>query len=227
MKVNLISVDMFQTLADIASLKYVIWERILGPDYTRDLADQYWRRASGFILAYLTDPGFEDFEPIQVVFEKSYTRLLAEIPHQFDPKTAAEIMRGHHPLCQLFDDAMPFFNEVSQVAPVCLSSDTDDLMMGPLTGMFPFDQVFTSEELKAYKVQNNRRFFQTILDFYGIPAHTVLHIGDSPSDVIGARQSGMKSCWINRDNREWTHDIGPDYTVRRLDEIIKIITDIQ
>ena len=40
----------------------------------------------------------------------------------------------------------------------------------------------------------------------------VLHVGDHiEADVAGAARAGLRSCWINRDGREWRHDdITPD-----------------
>lgn len=43
------------------------------------------------------------------------------------------------------------------------------------------------------------------------PAH-VLHVGDHiESDVAGAARAGLRSCWINREARTWSHpDVTPD-----------------
>lgn len=40
----------------------------------------------------------------------------------------------------------------------------------------------------------------------------VLHVGDHiEADVAGAARAGLRTCWINRDGREWKHDwITPD-----------------
>ncbi len=40
----------------------------------------------------------------------------------------------------------------------------------------------------------------------------VLHVGDDiEMDVVGAAQAGLRSCWINREQRRWPHaDLRPD-----------------
>ncbi|MEO8779523.1 MAG: HAD family hydrolase [Rhodanobacter sp.] len=40
--------------------------------------------------------------------------------------------------------------------------------------------------------------------------HEVLHVGDDPAmDVCGARAAGLRSAWINREQRPWPTDMGP------------------
>ena len=41
---------------------------------------------------------------------------------------------------------------------------------------------------------------------------TVLHVGDDiEMDVVGAHRAGLRSCWINREEREWPHrQLEPD-----------------
>jgi putative hydrolase of the HAD superfamily len=54
----------------------------------------------------------------------------------------------------------------------------------------------------------------------GCAPHEVLHIGDDPElDVLGARRAGLRSAWINREQRTWTHPEAPDVSVRDLSEL--------
>jgi HAD superfamily hydrolase (TIGR01549 family) len=45
-----------------------------------------------------------------------------------------------------------------------------------------------------------------------LPPAQVLHVGDDPElDVAGAHHAGLRSCWINRDDRAWPRtDLRPD-----------------
>lgn len=61
--------------------------------------------------------------------------------------------------------------------------------------------------------------FSELPDFYGVQPQNIVHIGDSPADVLGAKRCGIKACWINRDGAAWEHKVRPDMTVSRLDEI--------
>lgn len=46
----------------------------------------------------------------------------------------------------------------------------------------------------------------------GYAPDEVLHVGDDVEmDVLGAARAGLRSCWINRDNRQWPHPhVRPD-----------------
>jgi hypothetical protein len=46
---DVVSVDMFQTLVDVNSMRYYLWRKILGKNYSETLADDYtkqWSRLS-------------------------------------------------------------------------------------------------------------------------------------------------------------------------------------
>ena len=45
----------------------------------------------------------------------------------------------------------------------------------------------------------------------GISPENVLHVGDDPlADVIGARDAGMRTVWLNRIGASWQHETPPD-----------------
>ena len=46
----------------------------------------------------------------------------------------------------------------------------------------------------------------------GMPPAQVLHVGDDVElDVVGAARAGLRTCWINRDMRDWPRDdLRPD-----------------
>jgi FMN phosphatase YigB (HAD superfamily) len=45
---------------------------------------------------------------------------------------------------------------------------------------------------------------------------------DTSSDIIGASRVGIKTCWINREDSVWKHDIQPDYTIKSLNDVVNI-----
>lgn len=53
------------------------------------------------------------------------------------------------------------------------------------------------------------RIFQCAADALGLPAAQILHVGDDPDlDVVGARQAGMRTAWINRRSLPWQQALG-------------------
>ncbi len=52
--------------------------------------------------------------------------------------------------------------------------------------------------------------FLAAAELLGVAPHDVLHVGDDPAmDVRGAREAGLRSAWINREQRPWPADMGP------------------
>jgi len=54
--------------------------------------------------------------------------------------------------------------------------------------------------------------FHAACERLGVEPAQVLHVGDDiEMDVIGAAQAGLRTCWINREQRSWPHaGIRPD-----------------
>jgi putative hydrolase of the HAD superfamily len=66
------------------------------------------------------------------------------------------------------------------------------------------------------------RIFQALRDMTGVAASEILHVGDDPiTDVVGARQAGMQTAWLNRDARSWPVALAPPArTISTLAEIL-------
>ncbi len=82
-----------------------------------------------------------------------------------------------------------------------------------------FEQIFISEVLGAEKPTREffDRCFAAIPDFD--PARAIL-VGDSlSSDIRGAKNAGLLSCWYNHRRRPGRPDISPDFEIRELSEL--------
>jgi putative hydrolase of the HAD superfamily len=55
--------------------------------------------------------------------------------------------------------------------------------------------------------------------------HEVLHIGDDARlDVLGARNAGMQTVWLNRADQAWEHAEKPHITVVSLTELCELLS---
>ena len=53
------------------------------------------------------------------------------------------------------------------------------------------------------------RIFLAAAERLGVAPDRVLHVGDDPHmDVVGARDAGLRTAWINRDGRPWPAELG-------------------
>jgi len=225
MEFKVVSIDMFGTLVDIDSIRHAVWRTFLKDRYTTELADEYWDRAGDLLFQFVDDQIIEErpYISLKATFATMYSRFFSEIGLDFDPQEAALVLAQHHAFSTIHDDTMPFLDSVGKEYPICLSSDTDDDMLGPLTQMYAFDRVITSEQMKSYKASPDKRFFAELIDNYGVKPEHIIHIGDSSYDIIGAGGAGITTCWLNRNNRVWSHDATPDYAVNSLIDAASVL----
>jgi 2-haloacid dehalogenase len=107
-----------------------------------------------------------------------------------------------------------------------LSNIDDDLFAGtrPQLGV-DFDEVITAQQAQAYKP--SLKLFELALDRIRVPAHRVLHVGQSIyHDVIPAQSLGLATVWVNRPSARpgvgavKAAQANPDLTVSSLAELV-------
>ncbi len=79
-----------------------------------------------------------------------------------------------------------------------ISNVDDDLFAAtqPQLGV-QFDQIITAQQAGAYKP--SLKIFELALSRVGVPAHRILHVGQSVyHDVIPAQSLGLATVWVNR-----------------------------
>jgi FMN hydrolase / 5-amino-6-(5-phospho-D-ribitylamino)uracil phosphatase len=76
--------------------------------------------------------------------------------------------------------------------------------------------------IKAGAAKPDARIFSALSDMAGVAAGEILHVGDDPiTDVVGARQAGMQTVWLNREARVWPVALAPPArTIATLAEIL-------
>ncbi|MEM7798907.1 MAG: HAD family hydrolase, partial [Chloroflexota bacterium] len=88
-----------------------------------------------------------------------------------------------------------------------------------------FDVIAISGEVGDRKP--NPKIFDFVLEQIDIPPTKALMIGDNlGTDILGARQAGWKSAWINRSEAKPSLEIVPDFTIDSLTELIDILPTI-
>ncbi|MET0718345.1 MAG: HAD-IA family hydrolase [Pseudoxanthomonas sp.] len=104
---------------------------------------------------------------------------------------------------ECYPDSLAALERIAARVPVvALSNGNADLERIGLAHHFSFQ--LGSREHGAAKPQAS--IFHAACERLGVPCNEVLHVGDHiEMDVIGAAQAGLRSCWINRESRPWTH----------------------
>ncbi len=85
------------------------------------------------------------------------------------------------------------------------------------------DGVFLSEKLGAEKP--SALFFEKVFEVLGpIDPRRTLIVGDSlTSDILGAKNAGIQSCWYNPYHLPSNTAIVPDYEIDHLDKVLDIL----
>lgn len=68
----------------------------------------------------------------------------------------------------------------------------------------------------------DKRIFDLACEKLKLSPHEILHVGDDPQlDVVGARDAGLRTAWINRTGATWSHGEAPDLVVHDLAELVE------
>ena len=79
-----------------------------------------------------------------------------------------------------------------------------------------FDEIYTSHDLGTYKP--SKKAFHTILKKFNAKPKEAAFIGDACDELEGAKKIGLLTVGLNCD--------GGDYNIRRLNEILKILQNL-
>lgn len=143
-----------------------------------------------------------------------------------------EIVSDDPVLVEAIDKAMEDLETIPypDFEPTMAELVSRDLKLGVITN--------TSWRLPKDEVKNLSRFFSVITTSYehgfrkphpsifrvtleklGVSPDNAIHVGDSEADVAGARNAGMKSAFIVRDDKK----IDADFVLSSLEDVLQIL----
>ncbi len=224
MKIKVISFDIFQTLVDVNQRIPQIWKGILGEAYTKEegqrganaVLDNYPHSLNKALQA-------NRFYTMQEVYLDCALTVLDKIKLSVSPEVIVDNLLIQHAKAPLYSDVKKCMTELQKRYRIILSSDSNHTMVDDLLKHLTYDKIFISDDLSSYKGSPDGGFFRQVIHRIGVGPDEILHVGDSRSDIIGAKSAGVISCWINREKSVWTHEIRPDYTIESLSELTEVL----
>ncbi|MCK5847946.1 MAG: HAD family hydrolase [Caldisericia bacterium] len=224
---EVISLDIFRTLVDLDSRASIIFKKVMGKNGTKSEIRKFWLEVGRVYRKELTkvlkSGKYEGFYPLflkeMVHFKKMYNLPL-------DVEEYADIIIEEENLSPFFKDAIPMIELLMLKYKVCITSDTDPEMITNILPNIPAKKLFLSCDFNTYKEDPKNGLFKAVVDFYNIEPSKILHIGDSYSDIIGAKRAGMQACWLNRYKPllMWKHkDVKPDFTIKNLYQLKRFL----
>lgn len=222
--IQLVSVDLFDTLVDVSSSRYTLWQTFLGETSTPTRVEQAWALTNQVLFAALDQLNTTATnQSLHAVLQACYTAVFARLQVVFDPEEAAWVAARYHAQRPWFPDAVSCVEGVRQRYRLCLASDTDEVTVGDHVRQYPFDRCFTSERLWVYKEDVQNRFFGAVVRHYALAPGQILHVGDSPAEIVAAQRVGLQTCWVNRRGSSWPHERPPTYAVASLDALVALL----
>jgi 2-haloalkanoic acid dehalogenase type II len=224
--IQLVSVDLFDTLVDVSSGRHALWQTFLGETSTPTRVEQAWALTNQVLFTALDQLNTTAaYQSLHAVLQACYTEVFARLQVAFDPGEAAWVATRYHAQRPWFPDAVPCLEGVRRRYCLCLASDADEAMVGDHVRPYPFDRCFTSERLRMYKGDAQNRFFGAVVRHYALAPSQMLHVGDSPAEIVAAQRVGLQTCWVNRSGRSWPHERPPAYEVASLDALVSLIRE--
>jgi len=136
---------------------------------------------------------------------------------EFDVEAAFEVFYQARNEVIFFDDALPALERLRQRYILgALSNGNADIRRIGLDHVFAF--ALSAIDVGAAKPEPI--LFEAACRQLNLPPERIVHVGDDPvSDVRGAAQAGMRTVWVNRDNRDWPGGARADAEITTLTEL--------
>ncbi|MEO8741865.1 MAG: HAD family hydrolase [Lysobacteraceae bacterium] len=149
----------------------------------------------------------------------SLSHVFTECGH--DPELVEAAFAAFHAArnrVELYPDVVVALDRLAVHAPLAaLTNGNADLAQIGLHGCF----VFALGAREHGSGKPDASIFHAACERLGIAPHEVLHVGDDPElDIVGAGRAGLRTCWVNRREETWQHDVlRPDLTFIHLGEL--------
>jgi HAD superfamily hydrolase (TIGR01509 family) len=135
--------------------------------------------------------------------------------------TLWEIYASARNSVELYPDALPALERLRNMRPVAsLTNGNADLKRIGLH--MHFAHQISSRDVGVAKP--DARIFLAAAERLGVAPEQILHIGDDPElDVVGAREAGLRTAWINRAGHPWPGVFGqaPDLDLPDLTTLVE------
>ncbi len=216
--------DMFNTLVkDGESFWLASFQRVIdqqGLDVTAVALRTEWSSGDNAFRARRVSADAQ-FQSYHDAWEASFRRTFAALGLNGDPTEAVDLLIADMGQRPLHDDTAATLGLLQGQYRLAVLSNVDDNVLDTCLGRIgcPFEASVSSEAARCYKPRPE--LFRALLVRLDVRPEQAVYIGDKQyEDVQGARNAGLHSVWINRDNTEAVPSLpAPDYRAESLLEV--------
>jgi len=177
------------------------------------------------------NPEEKSFTPLRESTKKAFRGVLGEYNIQPSKEDfqwfSKSFFKNHKKYIKLFPETLLILRELKKTnLHMGIISDIDNDFQDFQFKVFGiskiFDSITTSEEVQSYKPEP--KIFQVALNKAGCQGKKSIIIGDSyKKDIIGGKNMGMTTIWINKFSGNDTDNDKADFVVKDLKEISPIL----
>lgn len=221
--IKIILFDIFGTIIDTGNGSIKATEKILKAHHSNiNPHDFYYKNFKPLCKSHYSKKHFYTEEEI-------FIKTLSQVEKKFHLHDNSKKDVKHYLKSlterKLFRETKEVLEKLSKKYTLIVASNTDT---EPLLLNFKnlciakyFSEIYTSEDLQAYKPQ--KLFFEKILKNIKYDKNKILFVGDTQDeDILGAKGAGLKTVWINRKNEILKKGIPkPDYEISDLKGLLK------
>ncbi len=180
-----------------------------------------------FIERYEKATQFKDYK----VFEDLRKDFFEEFKEQSNSDLEQELYEiyfNRFDKIYFFSDVVPVLKKLKKKGyKIALLSNTESFIRKPLEEKLDAKKYidFFGYSFKLNALKPSKEAFQKVLDNFKVSSQEALMVGDSlRSDVQGANNMNMHSCWLNRDNLNLdSANVKPEFEIKSLTELDKVL----
>lgn len=168
--------------------------RILGA-HSKDIDDVTILQLYGDFEASAEDGVYRRYRQVLESVVQQFGEQLGFTPTDQEARSLAESIKAWRP----WSDTVKALRELQNRFQLAIVSNVDDDLFAATRPQLEveFDQIITAQQAQAYKP--SLKIFELALSCVGVPAHQILHVGQSLyHDVIPAQSLGLSTVWVNR-----------------------------
>lgn len=232
-KIKVVTLDAYGTLFDIDSLMLPAASEIVsvnGLGCTPEALADCWTKEFFALLDSYGSSCRPVFRTVRELTTESLECCLRKLGQRADKHIVEEGVEnwfGRVKDAEPYPEVREAVERLAARFKLAVVSDADDEILAPCfkRAGLPVEHVFTSEAVRAYKIEPGGTIFRRVFSVLGCASEEVVHIGDSKADVLGAHRAGSKAVWLSRDGRSWRDDgpVRPWLVARDLAEAAELL----
>ncbi len=185
---------------------------------TSEISEFWWKRFSNIF----TESYGSNFQTQRQIEMQSLEDTTNHFQSNEDAGTISKSLFDYWIKPPIFEDSKGFLNALELDVCIVSNIDRSDILKAIGFHNLECQNIVTSEDACSYKPRPE--IFEMALRIMSLKPEQVIHVGDSlSSDIMGAKNVGISTVWLNRKQRKRSGNIVPDIECQSLLELSDLL----